>query len=122
MKNLEQSLEVLEKLKKIGFDISIDDFGTGHSSLSYLKLFPIDELKIDKAFIDDIPDDKGGVAITNTIITLSKNMDYVNVAEGIETKEQEKFLEEAGCEIGQGYYFSKPQTKESLIEFLKEEV
>ena len=122
MKNLEQSLEVLEKLKRIGFDISIDDFGTGHSSLSYLKLFPIDELKIDKAFIDDIPDDKGGVAITNTIITLSKNMDYVNVAEGIETKEQEEFLEEAGCEIGQGYYFSKPQTKESLIEFLKEEV
>ncbi|MEA3331713.1 MAG: EAL domain-containing protein [Campylobacterota bacterium] len=119
MKNVTHSMQILKSLKEVGFKISIDDFGTGHSSLSYLKLFPINELKIDKSFVDDLPDDQDDVAIARAIIALSQNMGYVNVAEGIETKEQEQFLEDNGCEIGQGYYFSKPQTKNDLINFFK---
>ncbi|RLC46229.1 MAG: hypothetical protein DRI23_12620, partial [Candidatus Cloacimonadota bacterium] len=106
----------------LGFSISVDDFGTGYSSLNYLKLFPIDELKIDKSFIDDIPHDKSDVAITKAIIALSQTMGYENVAEGIETDKQEEFLKNNGCETGQGYYFSKPKVKDDLIEFLQNNV
>lgn len=120
MKNVQQSTKILEELRELGFSISIDDFGTGHSSLSYLKLFPIDELKIDKSFVDDLPHDKNDVAISKSIITLSKAMGYVNVAEGIENEAQEQFLKENNCSIGQGYYFCRPKTKDGLIEFLEE--
>jgi diguanylate cyclase (GGDEF)-like protein len=119
MKNITYSMNVLNRLRELGFRISIDDFGTGHSSLSYLKRLPIDELKIDKSFIDDLPGDANDVAITKAIISLSKNMGYKNIAEGIETKEQEDFLVKNGCELGQGYLFCKPCTQENLIEFLK---
>ena len=120
MKNVQQSTKLLEELRELGFSISIDDFGTGHSSLSYLKLFPIDELKIDKSFVDDLPHDRNDVAIAKSIITLSKAMGYTNVAEGIENEVQEQFLKENNCSIGQGYYFCKPKTKDDLIDFLEE--
>jgi len=121
MKNIEHSMAILNQLRLKGFEISIDDFGTGHSSLSYLKRFPINELKIDKSFVDDIPQDKSSVAIVDTIITLSKHMHYVNVAEGIETLEQNNFLLSLGCEIGQGYFFSKPLNAKDLITFIQKE-
>ncbi len=119
MKNINQSRNLLNSLKEFGFSISIDDFGTGHSSLSYLKLFPIDELKIDKSFVDDLPDDKNDVAISKAIITLSQSMGYINVAEGIENREQEQFLRNNSCLLGQGYYFCKPKKMDDLIGFLK---
>ena len=119
MKNVIHSMNILQKLKDLGFDISIDDFGTGHSSLSYLKRFPINELKIDKSFIDHIPQDKDDVAIVKAILALSSNMEYINVAEGIENINQEEFLLKNNCQIGQGYYFCKPQKKEDLIVFLE---
>ena len=119
MKNINQSKSLLKSLKEIGFSISIDDFGTGHSSLSYLKLFPIDELKIDKSFVDDLPHDKNDVAISKAIITLSQSMGYINVAEGIENRDQELFLRDNGCLLGQGYYFCKPKVKDDLIDFLQ---
>ena len=119
MKNVIHSMTILEKLKKLGFNISIDDFGTGHSSLSYLKRFPINELKIDKSFIDNLPNDKDDVSIVKAVLSLSNNMEYINVAEGIENIVQEQFLIEHGCQIGQGYYFSKPQTKDNLISFFQ---
>ncbi len=119
MKNINQSKSLLGDLKELGFGISIDDFGTGHSSLSYLKLFPIDELKIDKSFVDDLPDDKNDVAISKAIITLSQSMGYTNVAEGIETLEQELFLRNNSCLLGQGYYFCKPKKRDELLEFLQ---
>ena len=119
MKNINQSKSLLGDLKELGFSISIDDFGTGHSSLSYLKLFPIDELKIDKSFVDDLPDDKNDVAISKAIITLSQSMGYTNVAEGIETLEQELFLRNNSCLLGQGYYFCKPKKRDELLEFLQ---
>jgi len=118
MKNISQSMTLLKNLKDLGYGISIDDFGTGHSSLSYLKLFPIDELKIDKSFVDDLPHDKNDVAISKAIITLSQSMSYINVAEGIENREQELFMRDNGCLLGQGYYFCKPKRKDDLINFL----
>ncbi len=118
MKNIHQSIRLFSELKKLGFKISIDDFGTGHSSLSYLKLFPIDELKIDKSFVDDLPHDNSDVAITKSIITLSKSMNYINVAEGIENKAQEDFLLQNNCQIGQGYYFCKPKIKDEILSLL----
>ena len=117
MKNVIYSMNILQKLKKLGFKISIDDFGTGHSSLSYLKKFPISELKIDKSFVDNLPTDKDDVSIVKAILAISSSMEYINVAEGIENIEQEKFLQENDCKIGQGYYFSKPLKKDNLINF-----
>ena len=119
MKNIIQSRKLLNDIKLLGFNISIDDFGTGHSSLKYLKEFPINELKIDKSFIDDLPLDDNNVAITMAILTLSQSMGYINVAEGIENKEQEDFLKANHCHVGQGYYFCKPQTKDKLIQFFQ---
>lgn len=118
MKNINNGMILLKELKEKGFRISIDDFGTGYSSLSYLKLFPINELKIDKSFIENLPEDKDDAAITISILSLSKSMGYVNVAEGIENAIQEKFLIDNGCLMGQGYYFCRPKTKNDLINFL----
>jgi len=118
MKNIIHSMTILEKLKKLGFNISIDDFGTGYSSLSYLKRFPISELKIDKSFIENVPENKDDVSIIKAIMALSSSMEYINIAEGIENITQEQFLADNGCQVGQGYYFCKPKTKEDLIEFL----
>ncbi len=121
MKNTKYSMRILSRLKNLGFAISIDDFGTGHSSMSYLKQFPIDELKIDKSFVDDLPHDANDIAITKAIIVLSQSLGYINVAEGIENAEQEQFLAENGCQIGQGYHFCVPLVREDLITFLKEQ-
>ena len=118
MKNVIHTMNILQKLKDFGFNISIDDFGTGHSSLSYLKRFPISELKIDKSFVDNLPTDNDDVSIVKAILALSKSMSYINVAEGIENLEQEEFLRENGCKIGQGYYFCKPLKKDNLLNLL----
>lgn len=121
MEHTEQNRKILEELRTLGFKISVDDFGTGYSSMSYLKMLPLDTLKIDKSFIDDIPHDQNGVEITKAILALSKSLGYDVVAEGIEHKEQEKFLLEHQCDVGQGYLFSKPLSSEDFIAFLKDE-
>lgn len=118
MKNLDYSMKIFLALKEVGFSLSIDDFGTGYSSLNYLKKFPIDELKIDKSFVDNLPQNEQDVSIVRAILALSTSMGYYNVAEGIELIEQEEFLRDNGCLIGQGYLFSKPLKKEDLISFL----
>ncbi len=110
---------ILDDLQKFGFRISIDDFGTGYSSMSYLKKLPLDTIKIDKSFIDDIPHDNNDVEITKAIMALSTSLGYSNVAEGIETKEQEDFLREHGCKTGQGYYFQRPISYQDFISFCK---
>ena len=106
--NTEKTLTTIHQLKKLGIKISIDDFGTGYSSLGYLKDFPVDTLKIDKSFIDDITTNPNNAAITNTIITLAKSLHLQVIAEGVETKDQLDFLTEHGCTLIQGYYFSQP--------------
>ncbi|RNF38787.1 EAL domain-containing protein [Planococcus salinus] len=107
-KNTEVTLEKMRELKRLGVKIALDDFGTGYSSLGYLKNFPIDTLKIDRSFMLDIVKDKDNAAITDTIITLSRNLGLNVIAEGVETEEQLAFLRAKQCSIMQGYYFSKP--------------
>lgn len=108
MQNIEKSKIELDNIKKLGFQISIDDFGKGYSSLSYLKSLPIDTIKIDKSFIDDIHHPKHRGSLAKVIIDMGHNMNFTVIAEGVETKEQVEFLQNHACEIVQGYYYSKP--------------
>ncbi len=119
MESSTDNLNILASLRSNGFKISIDDFGTGYSSMSYLKKLPVDTIKIDKSFVDDLPDDPHNVAITNAIIVLANSLGYHTVAEGIELEVQEEFLTENSCEIGQGYLFSRPLGIEQFFEFMK---
>jgi diguanylate cyclase (GGDEF)-like protein/PAS domain S-box-containing protein len=104
----EKARTTLKALKDLGITLSIDDFGTGYSSLAYLKQLPIDKLKIDKSFVDGIPDDRNDAAITATIISMAKNLNLSVLAEGVETEAQRHFLSEPGCDAYQGYLFSRP--------------
>ncbi|AST90843.1 hypothetical protein BC6307_05860 [Sutcliffiella cohnii] len=114
MRNHEKSIEIM---KRLGIEIALDDFGTGYSSLSVLKSLPIDNLKIDKSFIDDIctEDDQ----IVKSIIQMGKNLNFTLVAEGIENKEQLQLLKKYKCHIGQGFCFCKPLPADEIEKFLK---
>ncbi|WP_294966924.1 EAL domain-containing protein [Sulfurimonas sp.] len=114
------SIKKLEKISALGFKISIDDFGTGYSSLAYLKKLPIDKLKIDKSFIDGLPDNEEDIAIAQSVIALAKSLKMDLIAEGVETIEQKDFLVKNGCHKIQGYYYAKPMRKEDLEIFLKQ--
>ncbi len=116
--DIEDSVAKLNRLVNAGFSISIDDFGTGYSSLYYLKVLPIDNLKIDRSFITDITSDRDDAEIVETIILMAKNLDINVVAEGVETKEQLEMLKKFGCTEIQGYYYSKPLPLESLVQYL----
>ncbi len=118
MEHTAHNKHVLDSLRKIGFRISVDDFGTGYSSMSYLKALPLDTIKIDKSFIDDIPHDQNDVQITKAILAMSHSLDYTVIAEGIEKEEQLQLLRELNCNIGQGYLFSKPLPSTELIKFV----
>ena len=111
---------ILQTFQSMGFKISVDDFGTGYSSMSYLKKLPIDTIKIDKSFIQDIPRDINDNEITKAIIVLSHSLGYKVIAEGIEHEEQEKFLIEHGCLFGQGYHFCRPLGIDAFTKFVRE--
>lgn len=106
--NINKIIQILTELKAIGINVSIDDFGTGHSSLSYLKSFPITHLKIDKSFVDDIVSDKSNLVIIKAIIEMAHGLDLKVIAEGVESKEQLLYLEKLNCNAAQGYIFSRP--------------
>jgi diguanylate cyclase (GGDEF)-like protein/PAS domain S-box-containing protein len=106
--NIQQTIDKMWALKSIGVKFSIDDFGTGYSSLVYLKKLPLDQLKIDQAFVHDIPADKNDAAIVEIIISMAKLLGFQVIAEGVETFEQLEFLQSVQCQQYQGYYFSKP--------------
>ena len=108
MENVTLTMTTLAQLRKLGISIAIDDFGTGHSSLSYLKRFPIDALKIDKSFVDDLPDGVEDTAIVTSVIQLANGLGIRVIAEGVERVEQLEFLRENGCREVQGFYFSYP--------------
>jgi diguanylate cyclase (GGDEF)-like protein/PAS domain S-box-containing protein len=108
MGKTDDAVRILRQFNDIGLEISVDDFGTGYSSLSYLKHFPIDKLKIDKSFVQDITSDPNDAAIVTAIIALARSLNLRVVAEGVETAEQLAFLREHGCDECQGYYFSEP--------------
>ncbi|MBI4857981.1 MAG: EAL domain-containing protein [Acetobacterium woodii] len=115
-------ISVLNGLKKLGVYLSIDDFGTEYSSLSRLKLLPIDQIKIDKQFIDGISEDEKDQAIVNTIILLAKNLGLSVIAEGAETEEQIKFLKEKQCDTVQGFYYYKPMTAVEMERVLRQNI
>ncbi|GAA0726926.1 hypothetical protein GCM10008905_23940 [Clostridium malenominatum] len=115
----ENNINKLKDLKSMGVKISLDDFGTGYSSLNYLMQFPINKLKIDKSFVQNICNNKEQELIIDVIINLSKRLGQKVVAEGVETKEQLELLKSMGCDIAQGYYFSKPLSVEDMEELLK---
>ncbi|MCK9396437.1 MAG: EAL domain-containing protein [Methylobacter sp.] len=121
MDNQDKAVEVLTNLRAQGIRLAIDDFGTGYSSLAYLKRFPVDVLKIDKSFIDDIPHLQDDMEITATIIAMGHILGFKVLAEGVETQEQLVFLWKKGCDTYQGYFASKPVTAEDFAELLKEQ-
>jgi len=110
---------IINKLKRLDFSFSMDDFGTGYSSLSSLREMPIEELKIDRSFVSYLGERKSDELMITTILSMAKIYDLKTVAEGIETEEQFKFLLENGCDIFQGYYFSKPLSKDDFELFYK---
>ncbi|MEA1890747.1 MAG: EAL domain-containing protein [Pseudomonadota bacterium] len=105
---------ILEQIREVGCKIAIDDFGTGFSSLSYLRRFAVDILKIDQAFIQRVPDDEADSNLIRGIINMSRELGISVIAEGVEKKEQYDFLVESGCDMGQGYYFSRPVKPEDI--------
>ena len=109
---------ILEKIKNEGYSIAIDDFGTGYSSLNVLEFMPIDTIKIDKSFIDKIEENKKGKKILDIIIMIAQKLKLKTVAEGVEKNEQKNYLEKIGCDLIQGYYYSKPLKFEDIKEFL----
>ena len=111
---------ILSDLHNLGVSIALDDFGTGYSSLSYLKQFPVDLLKIDRAFISDLPTDQDDAAIVRAIIALAEKLGLKVIAEGVETKEQMIFLRNAGCDMFQGYYLQRPVPADQLFKFFND--
>ena len=120
MQSSKEVICTLSVLVNKGFIISIDDFGTGYSSLSYLKKFPLHTIKIDRSFISDLPHDKDSIAVCKTIIGLAKNLGLQLIAEGVETKEQYQYLANENCDMIQGYFFSKPLSKEEFYHWMKD--
>ena len=121
MQREEQTVEMLHALRAKGIRLAIDDFGTGYSSLSYLTRFPIDVLKIDKSFVDNIPYEKESSTIVVAIIEMSKALGFQVLAEGVEQQEQLDFLAEKGCNIYQGYIKSKPIPAQEFEKLLEEQ-
>ena len=118
MENVEATVVTLQQLKAMGIQISIDDFGTGYSSLNYLKRFPIDTLKIDRSFVQEIPTDANDAAISRAIIAMAQSLQLKVIAEGVETEEQFNFLRQSGCHAMQGYLFSRPIAAAELEKLL----
>ncbi len=113
-------LDLFKEIKDMGFNISIDDFGTGYSSLNRLQYFPIDRLKIDKSFIDGIGIDRKKESVVEIILELSKKLNLMSIAEGVEEKTQVEYLKRLACDQIQGYYYAKPMPKEQFEDFIKQ--
>jgi diguanylate cyclase (GGDEF)-like protein/PAS domain S-box-containing protein len=116
MNDVDVAIDKIKQLKKLGYTFSIDDFGTGYSSLSYLKHLPVDQLKIDKSFVEDITKNEDDAVFVGTIIAIARHMNLGVVAEGVESKMELEFLKQNGCLCYQGYYFSKPLPEGQFFE------
>lgn len=116
----EEAIKTLNQLRSMQIRLAIDDFGTGYSSLAHLKRFPVDILKIDKSFVDDIPQNEDDREIAATIVAMGHTLRLKVLAEGVETKEQLDFLNSCGCDLYQGYYKSKPLPADKFIQFIQD--
>ncbi|MFI3155903.1 MAG: EAL domain-containing protein [Methylococcaceae bacterium] len=119
MKREDEAIQILNRLHALGVRLAIDDFGTGYSSLAYLKLFPLDVLKIDKSFIDDIPHHRDDMEIAATIVAMAHTLHLKVLAEGVETKAQLDFLQAQGCDLYQGYLTSPPVPADQFEKLLR---
>jgi predicted signal transduction protein with EAL and GGDEF domain len=117
--NPERAIRLLRELKLLGVRLAIDDFGTGYSSLAQLKNYPIDTLKVDRSFIQDIPNNEDDKTMTKAIISMGKSLGLTVVAEGVETLEQQVFLHDNACDETQGFYFSKPVESDGIEALLR---
>ncbi len=120
MKQPEQASTILQALREYGFRVAIDDFGTGYSSLAYLKKLPLDILKIDQSFVANLSSNLDDMAIVQTIITLAKTLGLELIAEGVETSDHKRILEEYQCDHVQGYYYARPMPSDRFADFLLE--
>ncbi|MGZ4164174.1 MAG: putative bifunctional diguanylate cyclase/phosphodiesterase, partial [Tumebacillaceae bacterium] len=121
MQNTDQVIKKLEELVDLGVEISIDDFGTGFSSLSYLKKFPIHKLKIDRSFVSDITTDPDDASIVSAIIAMAVSLKLDLIVEGVETHEQQQYLHQLGCQEMQGYLFSRPVPGTTVTDLFAED-
>jgi EAL domain-containing protein (putative c-di-GMP-specific phosphodiesterase class I) len=119
MRHAEQSITTLEAIRDLGVSLSIDDFGSGYSSLSYLKRLPVSKLKIDQTLVLDIPDDPDDVAIARAVIALGHSMGLKVCAEGVETKAQREFLAAEGVDELQGYFYSRPVPADEFMAYIR---
>lgn len=119
MADMERSVKTLKQLRELGIWLALDDFGTGYSSLNYLKRFPVNMLKIDRSFVQDVTSNPDSAAVTNAIIALAKSLRLNITAEGVETQEQLDYLKMQGCDEGQGYYFSCPVPADIITPMLQ---
>ncbi len=120
VRNTEAALEILKNLRKTGVHLAIDDFGSGYSSFTYLRELPVNSLKIDRTIIKDYSLQNIS-AITRAIVSLGRNLKLKTIAEGLETEEQKKFLQEIQCDEAQGFLFSKPLSEEGIEKLLRED-
>jgi EAL domain-containing protein (putative c-di-GMP-specific phosphodiesterase class I) len=120
LENIEDTIATMNEIKKIGVCFSLDDFGTGHSSLQYLKRLPLDQLKIDRSFVRDIAVDSSDKIIVSTIIAMAQSLNLDVIAEGVETEEQRQLLLNSGCTHYQGYLFGRPVPIEQFELLLKQ--
>jgi len=121
MRDPERAVAIMHALRAMGVRLSIDDFGTGHSSLGYLKRFPIDRLKVDRSFVRDLPHNGDDLAITRAVIAMAHSLRMSVVAEGVEHQQQFDLLRKEGCDEFQGYYCRPPLEESELLRFLAEE-
>ena len=117
--DIEDSIKKMHALKAIGVGFSLDDFGTGYSSLSYLTRLPLEQLKIDRSFVNHLPDNHNDAVVAQTIITMARSLKLSVIAEGVETEAQRQFLQQHGCSAYQGYFFSKPATLPDFEKLIK---
>lgn len=120
MQNPEENIVMMKTLSNIGVKLAIDDFGTGYSSLAYLKIFPVDIIKIDRSFVKDLETDENDAAICEITLLLAQKLGVLVVAEGVETAPQSQFLSSHDCEWVQGNLYSKPLSADLVEEYIRE--